>query len=420
MLKNKIGKIKKLKLILLILIIPSFFGIVSQVEAEILFRENFDNQPDWHNNCERSSGNSICGCVVDNCIDRELPGWDFWNVDEMWNPDVDGDNSRPQISIGSENARSGKCIIFSPESHRGRSGDGWGSDGILQTHFEATKELWIEFWMKRQLNFQWHDNNEDGSGIKTLRIGSDNGTRPFSFSFSENVLPAYIYKYGHKSAYFLTDTHDHSPRCSEIEHYYCNGDYNSLAVGEGYPIDTGDGNYHKYTWHFIMNSGDGIADGVLEHYIDNQLVKSKYDIAWIRTSNNEKFWNEFGIGGNIHNGQFSSSPPDKLVDASGMETEGWYAIDDICVSTLKSDLNTCFNNPIEIRADVDQNSTINSTDAMLTLRNSLGLDMSNTNWVTGTHTGDVNCDDSSNSTDAMLILRKSLGLDMTGTGWCID
>ena len=71
-----------------------------------------------------------------------------------------------------------------------------------------------------------------------------------------------------------------------------------------------------------------------------------------------------------------------------------------------------------IRADVDQNSTINSTDAMLTLRNSLGLDMSGTNWVTGTHTGDVNCDDSSNSTDAMLILRKSLGLDMSGTGWC--
>jgi len=76
------------------------------------------------------------------------------------------------------------------------------------------------------------------------------------------------------------------------------------------------------------------------------------------------------------------------------------------------------NGGTEIRADVDQNSTINSTDAMLTLRNSLGLDMSSTNWVTGTHTGDVNCDDDSNSTDAMLILRKSLGLDMSGTGWC--
>ena len=70
------------------------------------------------------------------------------------------------------------------------------------------------------------------------------------------------------------------------------------------------------------------------------------------------------------------------------------------------------------RADVDQNGTVNSTDAMLTLRNSLGLDMSSTNWITGTHTGDVNCDNTTNSADAMLILRKSLGLDMSGTGWC--
>ena len=73
-----------------------------------------------------------------------------------------------------------------------------------------------------------------------------------------------------------------------------------------------------------------------------------------------------------------------------------------------------------IRADVDQNSTINSIDAMLTLRNSLGLDMSQTNWFSSTTTGDVNCDGTTNSTDAMLILRHSLGLDMNGTGWCED
>ena len=73
-----------------------------------------------------------------------------------------------------------------------------------------------------------------------------------------------------------------------------------------------------------------------------------------------------------------------------------------------------------IRADVDNNSQINSTDAMLTLRNSLGLDMSGTDWQASGTTGDVNCDGNSNSTDAMLILRYSLGLDMSGTTWCVD
>ena len=71
-----------------------------------------------------------------------------------------------------------------------------------------------------------------------------------------------------------------------------------------------------------------------------------------------------------------------------------------------------------IRADVNQDSQINTTDAQLTLRNSLGLDMTSTNWQTSSTTGDVNCDLTSNSTDAMLIIRHSLGLSMVGSGWC--
>ncbi len=73
---------------------------------------------------------------------------------------------------------------------------------------------------------------------------------------------------------------------------------------------------------------------------------------------------------------------------------------------------------VVIRHDVNQDSQINTTDAMLTLRNSLGLDMSQTNWQSSAPTGNVNCDETSNSTDAMLILRYSLGLDMSGTDWC--
>jgi hypothetical protein len=74
---------------------------------------------------------------------------------------------------------------------------------------------------------------------------------------------------------------------------------------------------------------------------------------------------------------------------------------------------------VTIRADVNQDGSINSTDAFLTLRNSLGLNMSSTNWQVSATTGDVNCDGNTNSTDAMLILRSSLGLNMSGTDWCI-
>ncbi|HBR79962.1 MAG TPA: hypothetical protein DEA46_06035 [Candidatus Moranbacteria bacterium] len=63
---------------------------------------------------------------------------------------------------------------------------------------------------------------------------------------------------------------------------------------------------------------------------------------------------------------------------------------------------------------VDNSSVTNTTDALLTLRNSLGLAMTSTAWVNSATTGDVNCDEVSNSTDALLILRYSLGLSMDG------
>ncbi|EKE21675.1 MAG: hypothetical protein ACD_7C00157G0005 [uncultured bacterium] len=73
---------------------------------------------------------------------------------------------------------------------------------------------------------------------------------------------------------------------------------------------------------------------------------------------------------------------------------------------------------IIIRSDVDNSSVTNTTDALLTLRNSLGLSMDGTAWHVSAMTGDVDCSGTSNSTDALLILRYSLGFSMNGTSWC--
>ncbi|KKP67425.1 MAG: hypothetical protein UR66_C0015G0010 [Candidatus Moranbacteria bacterium GW2011_GWE1_35_17] len=73
---------------------------------------------------------------------------------------------------------------------------------------------------------------------------------------------------------------------------------------------------------------------------------------------------------------------------------------------------------LNLRSDVDNSSATNTTDALLTLRNSLGLSMDGTAWQASATTGDVNCDEVSNSTDALLILRYSLGLSMGETSWC--
>jgi hypothetical protein len=118
-------------------------------------------------------------------------------------------------------------------------------------------------------------------------------------------------------------------------------------------------------------------------------------------------WSNNSISITFNQGSFNSGDQVYLyvIDENGNVNQNGYPI-------------TIGQSSTTIRADVDNNSTINTTDAMLTLRNSLGLNMSSTNWFFSATTGDVNCDNVSNSTDAMLILRHSLGLDMSGTGWC--
>ncbi len=92
------------------------------------------------------------------------------------------------------------------------------------------------------------------------------------------------------------------------------------------------------------------------------------------------------------------------------EMTGWNWCESACQSEI-CEVNI-------IRADVNQDLQINTTDAMLALRNSLDLDMTETAWQISATTGDVSCDDNSNSIDAMLLLRYSLGLDMSETDWC--
>lgn len=75
---------------------------------------------------------------------------------------------------------------------------------------------------------------------------------------------------------------------------------------------------------------------------------------------------------------------------------------------------------ISNRYDVDGNSVLDSIDAQLTLRKAENMDMSGTNWISSSISGDVDCDGSITSDDAHLLLRKSLDLDMSATSWCYD
>jgi hypothetical protein len=72
----------------------------------------------------------------------------------------------------------------------------------------------------------------------------------------------------------------------------------------------------------------------------------------------------------------------------------------------------------EVRGDVNRDDEINVIDAMLILKNSLGLNMNGTGWQATFTSGDVDCNGRVNTTAALLTLRESLDLPVAGSGYC--
>jgi len=213
--------------------------------------------------------------------------------------------------------------------------------------------------------------------------------------------------------------------CQDGSGNYCGGTvgwdrWSGMAV-----VDLLDGNWHEYTMYVNMATGtrrvwlDEIlqADatigfqgwtGVQEFNI-NSIDAGNGDMLACATGNNGCYDRVLLDDIEIWDGLPTATPCSNYNNQTECEANGC----NYCEGTCQTE--SC---PITIRADVNQDSQINTTDAQLTLRNSLGLDMTSTNWQTSSTTGDVNCDLTSNSTDAMLIIRHSLGLSMVGSGWC--
>jgi phage gp37-like protein len=267
--------------------------------------------------------------------------------------------------------------------------------------------------MKMQTPFLYADPEIETVQVKYFRIGHyTRSGNIYDYSDGSSVSPHFIWdtKLSTWGWFSL-----HSYRSGPNYEYILNPNdpevYWPTAVNTFGDIT--DGQWHKMVFYVKMNTqnldGSWNSDGINRFWFDDSLILEETSIPWME-SGVARPWNYVAFGGNQDNVFTDTTSGD----------EQWYAIDDVVISTepIPDDYIIGGGTSTITRADVDNNSTINTTDAMLTLRNSLGLNMSNTNWFSSATTGDVNCDNVSNSTDAMLILRHSLGLDMSGTGWC--
>jgi hypothetical protein len=349
--------------------------------ADTLFQETFDNQPDYVSNHPNALNLATEATIPDN--------WYAVRQSSEWDPASGNPDNHETIEILSSNSDkarggTGKSLVVYREAESPGPGV-WTSDGILLKYLpEGYDELYVSFW----INFspEWTKSLSHGTTTKMFRIYSWNpdraeitqyfsrgGSGPIAlwdyqvnsygvrnrwafrggphggdnYNITSYVSPTFegfprrLINKGDASLNFTEDTegqgaNGETPRIVD----QVNGGYisdNPSQLVEHDQIFGASGHWTKMTYYVKMNSAPGVADGTLKQWINDELILSNENIPWTgpepwvaEAGNSMPKWNVVGFGGN------SFFPPTE-VDADmpyalADQHEEWYAIDDIIIA----------------------------------------------------------------------------------------
>jgi len=345
-------------------------GVASAANAEILFQEDFDNQPDWTSGMHSTD-------IVQRASTHTIPNdWYSIRQDPTWAPSIGDTDKHETIEILASNADksrrgTGKSMVSWRESYD----DGnqrWTSESIMLKHFpEGYDQLYVEFWIRFDPNWsRLHVEGKPASYSKIFRISSwsKQGSEFEAFS-SGNLGPMVVWD--HKiDAYGLRNSISFRGGPHGDNYSFSEGDIPGLPrslVGLGglslnftenlaymgpggtrsyiedrvnggvVPIGTYDTVQHdqifgpgdswtKMAFFVKMNSAPGIKDGVFRQWLNGHQIFFNTQIPWMRSSDTKDTsakWNIVAFGGN----------DSFLYYPNGDKREEWYSIDDIVVRT---------------------------------------------------------------------------------------
>lgn len=338
---------------------------ISGVSAEIVFQEDFDEQPDWTSGMHSSERAQ----VVSNG-DTLPENWFSTYQDPSWAPSLGHPDAHESIEILSKNSSKarggvGKSYVGWRDSTTG-PGWRWNSDSQLTKYFpEGYDELFVEFWIK--FSPDWTPNGDTGI-TKLFRISHWNGEGSiYGFGSDRSNGPVMIWDYEHNSYgsrlnlttrgypiatnYVMTRPEkanwpreagpmnfDNNIRDLDGDGLVDNEITKLLNLTTGDPVSGGvvphdeiwGDKWHKIQFHVKMNSQPGVLDGELWMWIDDQLVVRNVTMPWAGyDATDMPKWNIVSLGGNSH---FHAYPDEK-------RREEWYSIDDLIISTER------FNSP---------------------------------------------------------------------------
>ncbi len=336
--------------------------------AEVLFEENFDDQPDYTTtlNTTETKQEAAQGYDIPN-------DWATVYQGTAWSPEKgfpDQHASHEILAKNSDKARggAGKSMVNWRESRTLDSGRvKWNSDSQLikapidVNNPEGTEELYVEFWIRFSDNWYQRGSYDSGWISKIFRAASwtpggnmiSGGRRDLGPMFywdykADNfgVRNVTAYRGGAPANVSGTDNY----KVSSVEDFGQSGNYNALDIaGEGVNGDdpqlrdqvnggllaeTEDLVSHemlfgppqqwtKVAFYLKMNSAPGVPDGVMSQYINGHRIQHHDNIPWVEANDKNMMvkWNHFSIGGNDY---FAPKSNDE-------KFEDWFAIDDLVV-----------------------------------------------------------------------------------------
>lgn len=331
------------------------------VSGEVLFKESFDDQPDWTSAMHSTDRAQFADSHV-------IPeGWYAVRQDPMWAPSTGHPDKHEAIEIlasNSDKARGGTGKSYvSWRDYYEADWNRWNSDSILAKYFpQGLDEVYVEFYIQFAPNW-----TQEGTS-KLFRMtswsgepdffgyggGRENGPVMFlDYAVTSGVRNALAFRSGPHGENYGMDNNlmGDMPRQLVGSGDYP-GNWNSNTIGSTYGEDPRipdklnggylskniddypnhkqiygpAGTWTKYAFYVKMNSAPGVRDGIFKQWLDDQLVLETNKVTWVDSNSANKMvkWNVVAIGGNdFWRGSYSNSD----------RREEWYAIDDVLIAT---------------------------------------------------------------------------------------
>lgn len=301
----------KMKQLILGLLFISLYGNLSQ--AEVIFQDNFDNSPDWQSNQTISksqpSGEDISWVHtrMDKCSTFCGPkNWTGYRAaSSLWSDD----RRKDTYVINAQGARggTGKGITYNVENGMD-VGAGWTGGGLnLWLGEQGYNDLYIRMFIKYPPEWIW-TGSPHSPLQKIMRISVYNeelfsSTRnPGEFGSAGYNYPVFYPDWTYNSVW----GYGYLVNSTRLAPDYDYSDDNNRAEF-GYPRLPEDNQWHCYEFHVKMNSQFGVADGIADVYLDDELKASRHNIVWKKAGSNNVGWNWLFFLDNVYIGAYPAS-----------------------------------------------------------------------------------------------------------------